>query len=154
MAEEIKCVINDSKNGKSYSKPVDKSTLSGRKIGEKVPGNLFGLTGYELTIKGGSDNAGFPMRPEIDTHHRKRIFVQNSVGVKIKERGQFKRKTIRGNTISNETAQVNLIVSKYGTKPVQELITPTEEKPKEEKEKKPEVEKKEEPKSQEAEKKE
>ena len=124
MAEEIKCNIGSPKDGKSYSKQLDKTLLAGRKIGETVPGNLFGLTGYELKISGGSDSACFPMRPEINTAHRKKLLVQTSVGVKVKRKGEYKRKTIRGNTISETTAQVNLSVSKYGTKPINDLLNP------------------------------
>jgi small subunit ribosomal protein S6e len=133
MADEIKCVISDTKTGKSYSKAVDNTTLSGRKINDTVPGNILGLTGYELKITGGSDNAGFPMRPEVPTTQRKKLLVQSSIGVKIKRKGMFKRKTIRGNTISPQTAQVNLSVAKQGTKTIQELLNPEtkEETPKE-----------------------
>tara|TARA_Y100000310_G_scaffold336236_1_gene420245 strand:- start:552 stop:971 length:420 start_codon:yes stop_codon:yes gene_type:complete len=126
MAEEIKCVINDPKTGKSYSKPVQTSALLNRKIKDKVPGNLVDLIGYELEIKGGSDNSGFPMRPEIDTTQRKKILVKDSIGVKIKRKGMFRRKTVRGNTISEKTAQINLTVSKYGTKPIEGLLTSKE----------------------------
>ena len=46
-------------------------------------------------------------------------------------KGQRKRKTVRGNTISNDTVQVNCKVVKKGEKPLEELV-PT--KPKEKKE--------------------
>jgi len=134
MAEEIKCILNDPKEGKSYSKAIETTLLSGRKVGETIPGNLFGLTGYEFKICGGSDSAGFPMRPEIPTHHRKRILVQNSVGAKIKRKGMYKRKTVRGNTVSENTAQLNLSVEKYGTTPIKDLLAPKEEKTEETKE--------------------
>jgi len=127
MADEIKCTINDPKNGKSYSKTIDKTILKGRKIRDTIPGNLLGLTGYELKITGGSDDAGFPMRPEINTPARKKILVQNSIGVKVKRKGMFKRKTVRGNTVSGKTAQINLAVSKAGTKALQELLAPKQE---------------------------
>ncbi len=155
MAEEIKCNISSPKDGKSYSKPVDKTLLSGRKIGETIPGNLFGLTGYELKISGGSDNAGFPMRPEVKTIHRKKLLVQTSVGVKVKRKGEYRRKTVRGNTVSEEIAQINLAVTKYGTKPIKDLLNPeapkedapkeepTKEAPKEEVKEQPKEEKKE-----------
>jgi len=128
MAKEIKCVINDTKAGKSYSKTIDSSILINRKIRDVVPGNTLGLTGYELQIKGGSDDSGFPMRPEIDSPHRKRLLVKRSIGVRVKKKGMYKRKTVSGNTVSETTAQVNLSVSKYGTKPIQELLNPEEKK--------------------------
>jgi len=124
MASEIKCVINDTKTGKSYSKTIENTILSGRKINEIVTGNILGLTGYEFKITGGSDSAGFPMRPEVPTVQRKRLLVQNSIGVRIKRKGMFKRKTVRGNTIGPQTAQVNLAVAKHGTKSIQELLNP------------------------------
>ncbi|MDP3916694.1 MAG: S6e family ribosomal protein [Nanoarchaeota archaeon] len=124
MAKEIKCVINDPKSGKSYSKTIDSSLLINRKIREIVPGNSIGLTGYELRICGGSDDAGFPMRPELDTAQRKRLLVKRSIGVRVKKKGMYQRKAVRGNTVSESTAQVNLSVSKYGTKTIQELLNP------------------------------
>ena len=83
MADEIKCVINDTKSGKSYSKSLDHSSLNGRKINDTIPGNLFGLTGYELKITGGSDSAGFPMRPELPTQRRKRLLMPMITRMKI-----------------------------------------------------------------------
>ncbi len=124
MAEEIKCNISSPKDGKSYSKQVDKTLLDGRKTGETIQGSIFGLTGYELRVTGGSDSAGFPMRPEIDTTHRKRILVQTSVGVRVKKKGEYRRKTVRGNTVSESTSQLNLSVTKYGTIAIPELLNP------------------------------
>jgi len=122
MADEVKCVINDVKGKKSYSKSIKKDLLMNRRVKDKVPGSLFGLVGYELEIRGGSDSAGFPLRPEIKSPLRKKILVGDSVGVKVKRKGMFKRKTVRGNTIDTNIAQVNLAVSKYGTKKVEELL--------------------------------
>ena len=127
MAEEIKCTLNDPKTGKSYSKALESSLLIGRKIGDSVPGNLLGLTGYELKISGGSDDAGFAMRPEIDTAHRKKLLVKNSIGVRVTRKGMYKRKTVRGNTVGENTAQINLSVTKFGTKALQDILG--EEKP-------------------------
>ena len=72
---EIKCVINDVKSGKSYTKPVEDHVVIGRKIGEKVAGSVVGLSGYELEITGGSDSAGFPMLRFLDSPLRKRIIL-------------------------------------------------------------------------------
>ena len=128
MTDEIKCTIGDPKTGKSYTKQVDSTALIGRKIRDKVPGNLFGLTGYELEITGGSDKAGFPMRPELNTAERKKLLVQKSIGVRKGKKGMYQRKTVRGNTISSHIAQVNFSIAKAGTKPIEELIAPAEKK--------------------------
>lgn len=120
---ELKCVIGDVKAGRTYQRAVALDALTGRKIGETVPGSLFGLSGYELQITGGSDTAGFPMRKDLDGSLRKKIMLKKGdVGVRQKEKGVVIRKTVRGNTINNLTAQVNMKILKYGTKSVEELF--------------------------------
>jgi small subunit ribosomal protein S6e len=143
---DIKCVINDVKTGKSYAKPLDSSQLLGRKLGDIVPGGLFGLAGYELQLTGGSDTAGFPLKKELEGSVRKKqLLKKGDVGAHIKRHGGIVRKTVRGNTINEFTAQVNLSVKKYGTKQVKELLgekkeeVQTEAKPEEKKEVKEEV---------------
>ncbi len=120
---EIKCVISDAKSGKSYQKAVDETVFLAKKIGEKISGSHFGLTGYELQITGGSDRSGFPMRQEIDTAGRKKILLKKGyVGSRIKKKGLILRKTVVGNTISANTAQVNAKIITYGSKSVEELL--------------------------------
>lgn len=128
---DIKCVISDGKTGKSYQKVVSDDSLIGRKIRDKVPGNIAGLTGYELQITGGSDSAGFPMRQDIQGSGRKKILIDKGVGLRKSIKHTFLRKNIRGNTVSDFTAQVNLKITTHGSKPVEELlgIPPKEEKP-------------------------
>lgn len=128
---EFKCVINDPKSGKSYQKALSDESLLGKKIGESVSGSDFGLPGYELTITGGSDTSGFPMRKHTEGPGRRKLVLTAGPGyrrmkraIKFKEKPHYhlsKRKTIRGNTVSPFTAQINLKVSKYGTKSIEEL---------------------------------
>ena len=121
---EVKCVISDVKSGKSYQRSLTDDSLQGRKIGESVPGSLFGLVGYELQITGGSDTAGFPLRKSIEGGGRKTALIQSN-----EKKGNWIRKTVRGNTINAFTAQVNLKVSKAGSKSMEEIwgIQPKEE---------------------------
>jgi len=132
---EFKIVVGDSKTGKSYQKAIAEDACIGMKIGDKVNGDLIGLPEYELQIAGGSDSAGFPMRSDILGAVRKRPLVTGGVGVKIsfrknKEKGLRIRKTVCGNTIGPKTAQINLKVLKFGSKPIPELwgIAPEEKK--------------------------
>ena len=113
---EVKCVISDVKTGKSYQRSLTDDSLTSRKIGETVPGSLFGLPGYELQITGGSDTAGFPMRKSIEGGGRKKALIHSN---EIK--GNMIRKTVRGNTINAFTAQVSLKVTKAGSKSMEEL---------------------------------
>ena len=120
---EFKVVIGDVKSGKSHQKVVaeaDTKTFYNKKIGDKVKGEVLGLTGYEFEITGGSDNCGFPMRTDIEGSRRKRIFSTKTTGLNIKRKGMRKRKNFAGNTISERTAQINLKVTKYGTKKLEE----------------------------------
>lgn len=121
---EIKFVIGDPKTGKSYQKVLETEEVEGKKVSEKVSGDFLGLEGYELQITGGSDNAGFPMRKEIEGVGRKKGYFSGGVGVKIKRAGMKKRKTVCCNTITTDIVQINLKVIKAGSKSLEELFAP------------------------------
>ena len=129
---EIKFVINDPKTGKSYPK-VHQGELAGIKIGEKVLGKVVGLDDFEFQFTGGSDNAGFPMRREINTPNRKSAFIGSGPGIKLNKKGVKIRKTVRGNTVGNTTAQINLKIIKYGKGTIEKALG-IEPKPEEKKE--------------------
>lgn len=94
---------------------TDSRKLYSKKVGETIKGELIGLEGYELLITGGSDRAGFPMRKDVDGGLRRRILAIDGVGFKKKVgNGVRRRRTVAGNQIYNETAQVNLKVVKEG----------------------------------------
>jgi small subunit ribosomal protein S6e len=89
----------------------------GKKIGETVDGGLIGYPGYEFSITGGSDLAGFPMRKDVQGGVKKRILVgKASTGLKAKRinEGDRIRILVRGNTITDQIVQVNCIVTKEG----------------------------------------
>ncbi len=141
----FKLVISDPKTRKAYQKEIEQkaSGLLGKKIGEKVSGSPFGLTGYELEVTGGSDREGFPMRKDVDGTARKRIVLSSGPGFHPKKKGQRKRRSVRGNTISPAIVQVNLKVTGYGQKSIEELLGVKKEEPKEDKEKTQETQKEE-----------
>lgn len=132
MMAEVKIVVGY--KGKCYQKSVE-NVLVGRKIGEKISGEIIGLKGYELEITGGSDNAGFPMKKNIPGIGRKRVLLtKGSVGLrKVKRKGARIRKTVRGNTISNNIAQINLKVLKVGKTDLEKLFKSEKSTEKEEK---------------------
>ncbi|MFH0936499.1 MAG: 30S ribosomal protein S6e [Candidatus Woesearchaeota archaeon] len=125
---EFKVVINDTKTGKSYQQNVDSEKFIGKKIKDKIDGSMIGLAGYELQITGGSDSAGFPMRHDIEGQGRKKALLSGGIGVTISRKGMKKRKTVRGNTISINTAQINLKVVKPGSKSLNEFFKKEEKK--------------------------
>ncbi len=170
---KFKVVISDPKSGKSFQKEVDSTEVTSfkrKKIGDKVEGKALGYDGYEFEITGGSDTSGFPMRRDVDGIARKRILIVSGVGLRETRKGTRRRKLVRGNTISLNTAQINMKVVKYGKssldtekkeevsestdikqevkeqKKEEKKEEPKEDKKKDKKEVKPEEEKKEEPK--------
>ena len=131
----MKIVIADPKSGRSYQTEVDdvkSKLLYDMKISEELDGSLIGLAGYKLKISGGTDKDGFPMRSDIHGTERRRILISGGVGIRKKEKGERLKKTVRGNTISDRIAQINLVVVTSGEKPVAEILG-IQEKPKEEK---------------------
>ena len=114
-------ILNVSKkDGKSYRIEIDGTSLIGKKIGDTIDGNIIGLHGYEFLVTGGSDTSGFPMRKEIKGSRKIRIMVESK---KDKVR---RKKTVRGNVISNDTAQVNVIVIKEGVDPLEKFAKKAE----------------------------
>ncbi len=114
---DIKLVISHPKLGKSVQKEVkevDAKKLMGKKVGETFKGELIDLTGYEFEITGGSDYAGFPMRKDLPGVGRKKILSVGGIGIHNSEKGIKRRKTVAGNTVHAQTAQINAKVVKQG----------------------------------------
>jgi len=113
------------KTGKTYAKALEKAeeeTFIGKRVGEIVKLDKLGLTGYEAEIKGGSDNAGFPMRKSILGTKRKRALLTGGVGYRKPKNGEKKRKMVRGNQIAEDINQVNLKIVKEGKTPLTEIF--------------------------------
>lgn len=131
----MKIVYSDPKTGKSAQMQLDNersALLMNHRINETIDGETIGLSGYKLKITGGSDKSGFAMDSSIGGAIKtKSLRLVSKSG---KKKGQYKRSTVRGNTISADTELVNMVIVEYGSKPVAELFPETEKKPKEEKE--------------------
>jgi len=133
---EFKVVVNDTKNGKSYQIPVSghhANSLIGKKLGDEVDGIFISLPGYKLQITGGSDKEGFPMRSDLPGVGRRRILVSESKGFRPIENGLRRKKSIRGNTISQDVVQINMKVVKYSSKPIDQILGGGEQKVEEDK---------------------
>jgi len=105
----FKLVLSDPKSGKSEASEVKDAGaqfLVGRRIGEVIDAASIGLTG-KIMITGGSDRAGFPMRGDTLGGGKNYVLLTRGVGYRTKEEGAKKRKLVRGNTITEETYQVN-----------------------------------------------
>ena len=132
---EFKLNIGCPKTKKCIKKELkdnDCKPLIGKKINDVLKGEAIDFPGYEFKITGGSDNSGFPMRWDVNGSQRKKILISSGVGIKKKKRHGIRlRKSVTGNSISENTSQINMKIIKYGPKP---LDAPTkEEKPAEKK---------------------
>ena len=143
-------VVNDTNpdnNGRSYNMSVSGNNLSqflGKKIGDVVDGIFVGegeqtLAGYKLEITGGSDKTGTPMRSDLSGGNRQSILVTESTGFKghslvhktkggekkrfrYKPDGMRKRRTFRGNTVTQDTRQINLKVIEAANKSLADIL--------------------------------
>ncbi|MCS7119731.1 MAG: 30S ribosomal protein S6e [Nitrososphaerota archaeon] len=108
---KFKIIISDPETGKSSVVEVEGSRaapLVGRRIGEVIDGSVAGLPGHKLEITGGSDISGFPMRPDVHGGVKSQVLLSGGIGYKPRNKGVRKRKTIRGNMITEDTVQVNV----------------------------------------------
>ena len=95
----------------SYQLEVDDGKqLNGLKIGED-----------------GSDKNGFAMKKDVDGPRRIKSLLTGGVGYKPKGDGVKRRKTVRGNTISEDIVLINTIVTKAGSKSISDILNPEEE---------------------------
>lgn len=150
MAEFV-AVVNDTnpKNGgKSYSLKIagnNHAQLLGKRIGDVVDGIFVGegeqiLSGYKLEITGGSDKTGTPLRRDLEGGSRQSILVTQSTGYKgqvivhkkkgaekkrfrYKPDGLRRRRNFRGNTITQDTRQINLKVVEAGNKDLATILS-------------------------------
>jgi len=122
---EFKVVINDT-NGKSYKVQVSghhANSLIGKKLHDEVDGIFVSLPGYKLQIMGGTDKDGFPMRRDLPGGGRRRLLLSESIGFKPETLGKREKRSVRGNTINQDTVQINMKVTKPGAKPIGEILT-------------------------------
>lgn len=111
----FKIIVSDPEEGKSWQIEREATPLIGTKLGGEFNGSLIGLDGYTLEVRGGSDKEGFPMRKSVEGSGRREVLMKGGSGYRPRENGEKKRKTVRGNTVSEEIVQVNTkVVEKEG----------------------------------------
>jgi len=113
------------KDSKTFKLESNTENLVGKKIGESISGSEIDakLAGYELEITGSSDKAGFPGLKEVEGVSLKKVILTHGTGMrKFRPKGFRIKKTVRGNTLSRDTIQINLKVTKTGEKKLEELF--------------------------------
>jgi len=108
---KFKVIISDPEAGTSKAIELEEShaaPLIGRKIGEVMDGSVVDLPGYKVRIMGGSDKDGFPMRRNIHGGVRRQVILSGGVGFNPQTGGERRRKTVRGDIITDEIVQLNM----------------------------------------------
>jgi small subunit ribosomal protein S6e len=124
-------------SGQTFKLEAEANGLIDKKLNEKIDGKVISpdLEGYELEIKGASDKSGFTALDSVEGIGRKKVLLSYEKGMKTrpkyegkkkrsdaKPKGLRLRKTVRGNTISEEIVQVNLKILKEGKKKLSEIF--------------------------------
>ena len=108
---KFKVIVSDPETGKSNVVDLEENRaapLIGRKIGETIEGTVLGLSGHKVIITGGSDKSGFPMRPDIHGGVKSKFLLGQGIGFMPPQKGIRRRKTVRGNIITEDTSQINV----------------------------------------------
>lgn len=135
-------IISDPAAGTSQRVEIEDAQLRnlvGTRIGQTIDGSVAGMQGYQLKFTGGTDKDGIPMRPDVHGSAKAHIVLSGGVGYKPRNKGEKKRKVVRGNTISTETSFLNFSIAeapkkKKKAKPAPEPEEAPEETTEEEKE--------------------
>ena len=126
---KFKIILSDPETGKSKVVETEGSRavpLVGRRIGEEIDGTAVGLGGHKLRITGGSDKDGFPMRHDIHGGVKTRVILTTGVGFHSTRKGERRRKTIRGSTITEEIVQINMKILEKPKKTTKTKVEKTE----------------------------
>ncbi|MCW3980628.1 MAG: 30S ribosomal protein S6e [Candidatus Bathyarchaeota archaeon] len=132
---KFKIILSDPETGKSQIVETEGPRavpLLGRRLGEEINGTTVGMGGHKLKITGGSDKDGFPMRPDIHGGVKTRAILTKGVGFHSTRKGERRRKTLRGNVITEEIVQINMKILQKPSTSKKSKLEKTEAKPKEE----------------------
>ena len=111
---KFKIIVSDPEAGTSKVVELEEARaapLIGRRIGETLDGAVVDLPAHKVLITGGSDKDGVPMRGNVHGGVRRAVILSGGAGFKAKKKGERKRKTVRGNIITDEIVQLNLKIT-------------------------------------------
>ncbi len=108
---KFKVIISDPDDGTSKVLELEgarAAPLVGKRVGEVMDGSPFNLAGHQIQIMGGSDKDGFPIRPSVHGGVRRHVVLSGGVGYHPSSEGMRRRKTVRGNIISEDIVQLSV----------------------------------------------
>ena len=108
---KFKVIVSDPQSGTSKVVEVEEARAApfiGRKTGETLDGAVVDLPAHKVQLMGGSDKDGVPMRPNVHGGVRRAVVLSGGAGFNPTRKGARKRKTVRGNVITDEIVQINM----------------------------------------------
>jgi small subunit ribosomal protein S6e len=130
---KFKVIVSDPEGGTSKIVELEEvraAPFIGRKIGESLDGAVVDLPAHKLRITGGSDRDGVPMRPNVHGGVRRNVVLSGGVGFNPEAKGERRRKTVRGNVITDEIVQINTKIIEKPKKPAENKTEQATQKPK------------------------
>ena len=119
---KFKVIVSDPEAGTSKVVELEEARavpFIGRKIGETVDGAVVDLPAHKLQIMGGSDKDGVPIRPNVHGGVRRNVMLSGGTGFNPQNKGERRRKTVRGNVITDEIVQINTKIIEKPKKPAE-----------------------------------
>lgn len=108
---KFKVIVSDPQTGTSKVVEVEEARAAsfiGRRMGETIDGAAVDLPAHKVQILGGSDSDGVPMRVNVHGGVRRSVVLSGGAGFKPKREGERRRKTVRGNIVTDEIVQINV----------------------------------------------
>jgi len=108
---KFKVIVSDPEAGTSKVVELEEARAApfiGRRIGETIDGTVVDLPAHKVQIRGGSDKDGVPMSGSVHGGVRRSVVLSGGAGFSPKKKGERRRKTVRGSTITDEIVQVNI----------------------------------------------
>jgi small subunit ribosomal protein S6e len=119
---KFKVIVSDPEAGTSKVVELEEARavpFIGRKIGETVDGAVVDLPAHKLQIMGGSDKDGVPMRSDVHGGVRRNVVLSGGTGFSPQDKGERRRKTVRGNVVTDEIVQINTKIIEKPKKPAE-----------------------------------
>jgi small subunit ribosomal protein S6e len=119
---KFKIIVSDPQAGTSKVVELEEARAApfiGRKLGETLDGSVVDLPAHTVQILGGSDKDGVPMRGNVHGGVRRRVVLSGGAGFSPKKKGERRRKTVRGNIITDEIVQINMKIVERPAKPAE-----------------------------------
>jgi small subunit ribosomal protein S6e len=108
---KFKVIVSDPQAGTSKVVELEEARAApfiGRRVGETIDGSAVDMPAHKIQLMGGSDKDGVPMRGNVHGGVRRSVVLSGGAGFAPTKKGERKRKTVRGNIVTDEIVQINM----------------------------------------------